>query len=520
MSRTVNKFINRFDGGITDDIRNTSDLSRCAHVAHFDIYSDSNRLKPMPGYVADQDTASGGSNDLKNYNIKAFLYSNNKMRAVGTKSNGTGSKIFEKDSPTTASWTASSSGEGTYDLSSFTFLDTPTDSSGSRLYFVTSNGGNTYLSYYTTSTTDGAATLQSSAITRPIVSETALDENTYITTGASDIAKIGTSSVTDPACDTTSFLTDIQAGDAQMGFIGLTSSTATLNKDPQAMFGVWDLTANPNETIYQYMIGTGYPFALGRDGSSWLIALAQGLATESLSAGLGIDQTEISNGRPSLDILLTSGAQTERLLRINASVITNAAFRPVRGTYSGAMLFYAKLPTDASGTTFKQGIWAVGRRNSTSPIALSLLLDMDDLGSLQGYYTFGNHHFFAHSGDGSVSRLDSPTGTYDVTATYESLVFGSENPLKKIFKGLSVLTENLPSGASVVAKYRTDTDDAWTTIATSSTTGTQRHNFTQTSSGPIGSFQEIQFRIEVTGNAAIKNITLSYEETDDLSFSL
>lgn len=520
MARKVVRYINRFDGGITDDIRNTSDLSKCAHVAHFDIYNNPYRLEPMPGYVADQDTVAGGADDLQTYNIKAFRYLFGKIYAVGTKSNGTGSKLFEKATPTTASWTATSNGEGTYDISDYTFLNGPIDSAGNRLYFVTENGGNTYLSYYTTSVTDGAATLESSAIQRPIVSETALDDSVYINLGASDIAEIGTSSVTDPACDTTAYVTDIQSGDAQLGYIGLKTSIGTLIKNVSGIFGVWDLTANPNETIYKYDIGPGYPFALGRDGSSWVIAVSQGMASQTEN-GLGINQSEHDNNNPALEIIQTNGPTAHRFIRLNAKTNTNADFRPVRGHYQGTTLFYAKLPTNAGGSTFKQGIWAVGRRNSNSPLALSLLFDMDDLGSLEGYYTFGSHHFFAHGGDGSVSRLDAfQTGTYDVTATYETLVFGSETPFKKIFNGLSVLTEDLPSGASVVAKYRTDVDDSWTTIGTSNTQGDERHNFTRTSSGPIGEFQEIQFRIEVTGKAAIKNIALSYDETDDLPYNL
>ena len=69
--RTYN--INRFDGGITDDIR-SNDLSKCAHVSHFDIYCDRNRLIPMPSFTADQDTVSGGADDLQNYNVKAFVF--------------------------------------------------------------------------------------------------------------------------------------------------------------------------------------------------------------------------------------------------------------------------------------------------------------------------------------------------------------------------------------------------------------------------------------------------------------
>lgn len=515
MSRKITRYINRFDGGITDDIRNTSDLSRCAHVSHFDIYTNPYRLKPMPGFVSDQDTTVG-ADDLQNYNIKAFYYrstSGGTLLAVGTKADGTGSKLFSKATPTTAQWTAVASGEGTYDVSGKTFLAQAIPAGNFRLYWVTTNGGNTYLSYFDTSVTDAGATVHSgSTDISQTVAEHLIDTNLYATTGRGDVMLLTNSAVTDPACSTGNFVTDIHPGDAQMGIVGYVVNNVQTVTPYQGVFSIWDLTVNPNETLYKYYLGNTRPFALGRDGSQWLVAASDGLGSDTASTGP-------NNGAQALEIYVTNGPQTERFLRINAETNTNSAFRPVRGTYHGATLFYAKLPTDSSGTTFKQGIWAVGRRNSSSPIALSLLLDMDSFGSLEGYYTFGDHHFFAHGGDGSVSRLDAlDDGTYDVTAVYESLIFGSETPFQKIFQGLSVLTEDLPSGASVVAKYRTDTDDSWTTIGTSSTTGAERHNFTRTSSGPIGNFQEIQFRIEVTGKAAIKNITINYEETDDLPY--
>jgi hypothetical protein len=83
---------------------------------------------------------------------------------------------------------------------------------------------------------------------------------------------------------------------------------------------------------------------------------------------------------------------------------------------------------------------------------------------------------------------------------------------------VSVVTEDLPSGGSVVCSYRKDEDDAWTTMGTSNTEGTRKHNFTKANGTPIGRFQEIQFKIVITGKTAVKNILVAIEETDDLPF--
>jgi len=162
-----------------------------------------------------------------------------------------------------------------------------------------------------------------------------------------------------------------------------------------------------------------------------------------------------------------------------------------------------------------EGIWAVGRRNVNSPLAVSLLMDTSGLGQMDGYFGFGYHHFFAHGGDGSVSRLDDHvSGTFDVTATYESLMFGSDTPYKKQLNGVTVVTEDLPAGATVVLKYRLDTDDSWTTIGTSDTDGKEKHMFTKN----IDDFQEIQLRVEVLGKVSVKGIHVSLTETDDLVY--
>lgn len=494
MSRKIPYNINRFDGGITTDIRNTSDLSKCAHVSHFDIYRDKNRLIPLPGYVDDMNDGST-STGMQTYNIKAFTY-DGALYAVGLKSNGTGSKLWKKDAPTDASWTAVSSGEGTYDLSDYTFLRKV----GSRYWFLTENGGSTYFSYYAGSVTDTATVLESFALTNYIVPIHAFDNVHYINTGQTGVDQINSTSITADAKSTAMYTRALASGDEQIGIFG--------NRfyPYRSQLITWDSASSLADQKYEF--GSGRAAAVGYIDGVWI-----GVVDENLGSDNAIFNEE-ANNQYSVAIKKAYGSGTKEIARLFAATNTNGVVRPLEGNYRGNMIFYARIPQDATPTTYKEGIWCVGRSTETSPIALSLLVDTADLGSLEGFFAFGKHMFFAHGGDGSISRLDAFDGTYDVTAVYESLVFGANSPNKKTLNGLSVQTEDLPSGASVVAKYRTDTDDSWTTLATSSTVGTEIHNFTRTSSGQVGTFQEIQFRIEVTGNAPIKSIYCSLEELD------
>lgn len=505
MSRTIKYNINRFDGGITHDIRNTTDLSKCAHVSHFDIYTDKNRLIPMPGYVNDMNDGSTATG-MQQYAVRAFDASNGVIYAIGMKSSGTGSKIFSKATPTTSAWTALA--EGTNDLSDATFLKT---ANSGRTWFVTEDGGQLELSYYSGGTiTDNAATLQAtSGWETPLVTELAFDDAHYSTNGKQDVDKIAASSHTDAIKSTLGRPMDLQSGDEVLGIFQHRAANAQALR---ASLLLWDTASSLADQKVDF--GWGKAAALGYPSGVWVGVVNKNLTTDST---YGFDNLE--NGRYGFVVKYVGGAGSARtLVRVDGKSNTNGAIRALRSNYKDAMLFYAKVPTDATPTTYKQGIWAVGRGTDSSPFALSLLMDTTDLGTLEGFYGVGDHYWFAHNSDGSISRLDAFDGTYDVACTYESLMFGSDTPTDKQLNGITVTTENLPSGGSVVVKYRTDEDSAWTTLGTSSTEGQTRHTFTRTSAGQVGSFYEIQFQVIVTGYAPIKNIHISLQDTDSLPY--
>ena len=500
MSRRITKNISRFDGGITDNIR-TSDLSKCANVSHFDIYRDPSRLYPMPGYIDDMDDGSTATG-MKQYGIKAFFYDGT-LTAVGTKSDGTGSKNFEKATPETASWSASTTGEGTYDLYDKTFLHVM---SNDRRYYLTTNGGDTYITYYAGTVTDAGATFETSEITSYIRAEYAYNDSVYTNKDESDVVELLTTSISDPATNTAIRVKDIQSGDEQVGLFGHRFYPYT------AQLLLWDGASILADRKIDF--GKGRATCLGFIDGVWV-----GVVDENITGDNTIFNEE-ANGEYALSIKYPVGSGTNTLLRLKGETNTNGVVMPLRAKFRDSMLFYARIPADAVPTTYRQGIWAIGKARPDSPLAVSLLLDTGSLGLVEGYYSFGHHHYFAHNEDGSISRLDTPTGTYDVTAIYETLMFGYDTPYMKQFNGIAVTTEDLPASATITAKYRFDENDSWTTLGTSSTDGDEHHVFTKAGGISIGEFQEIQFRIEVLGNAPIKGIHISYTETDSLPFTL
>jgi hypothetical protein len=204
---------------------------------------------------------------------------------------------------------------------------------------------------------------------------------------------------------------------------------------------------------------------------------------------------------------------------IDSETSTNRVIMPFRGQYGDAMTWYARIPTDSDGTTFREGIWAFGKGSDISPLGVSVLLDTSSLGEVTNAFWFGKRLYIAHDTDWSVSRLDNfDTGTFDVPATAETVWYGNETPYQKELNGISVVTNPLPASATVQMFYRTNDADSWTSMATSTGTGKMKHVFTRVAGVPIGRFQEIQFKFVVTGKVSVQNVFINLTETEDLAF--
>jgi hypothetical protein len=257
------------------------------------------------------------------------------------------------------------------------------------------------------------------------------------------------------------------------------------------------------------------PAAIGFVEGSWVIATETGLYSGSGNSAIG-------NGRATVSVYLVQGESVQKYWQTQgfpAALYSENDMFPIKGGYDGTAMFHLRMAKNIAKTEYESGVYAIGRGNISSQIGLVQLLNTQSLGVVETVFNSGRRFYFAHNNDGSVSRLQRfDTGTYNVPATIETLIYGADSPYLKELNGISIVTENLPSGGSVVVSYRTDEDDAWTTMGTSDTTGKQKHNFTKANGTPIGRFQEIQFRIVITGKTAVKNIMVAITDTEDLPF--
>jgi hypothetical protein len=476
----------------------------------------------MPGYVSDE-AYDGVDDGLKAYKVRAFWYQGSTtFNCIGNKADGTGSKLFGKDDPDDTEWFDGHYTDGAGFEGDANLWEAPHArlgaADGQELYATTYSGSTSYMSEYgfgSPAVTDRFATLETNYGTRinPLQLTRGAEDTSdriWFNKPAGDVGYLSGSAVTLSAYPTDSYYVNgLVESSRGLWMIGYTFQPFATE------VRLWDRASTLADQVI--IIPSSRGGAIGMVAGIPVVIVDEFIDSNKGTA----TSSQQFLGGASFSVRAVQGASTETLYRFTSpsSDVTASSMVPVSNNFKDSFMFYGKFATDTGATTFRQGMWAVGRKNSNSPLALSLLLDMTDLGDLNGYYGFGNRHFIAHGSDWSVSKLDNyATGTYDVTATYESLMFGSETPNEKVFNGVTVKTCELPSGASVIGYYRTDIDDSWTTLHTSSTAGEKIHNFTRASGNPVGTFEEIQFKFEVVGKVKIKNIKVSIEELNNLPY--
>ncbi len=497
----------RFDGGMTHNKRDTSDLTKLGFISHLDIYRDRNAMYVMPGYVSDS-SIFGDPNGLKLYDVRAFgdIGSADVIYALGTKSDGTGSKIFERDLagsewrvPTTNVHFAV---EGSNNLTAYPFMY----STGTDFYYPVQNAGTTKVAQHGLSAAGNYNGTWQNWLSTVTTGRTDMmlgfDNVTYLTKGgqSSGISSISSGSVVATAKSTGLSPSAIATGNYTIGIVGTSNIPRRSNL---LIWGAASLLADQNASL-----GKGTAVAVGNPSGVWAVV------TQSAFRDLE------ANGQEEMVVRALSGENVETLYRLPAvsGFTTWTDMFSLNDQYRDAMLWYGRIET-APGE-YTQGVFALGKSDINSQFGVSLLLDTSALGVVESARLLGFSTYFAHNNDGSVSRLDNfATGAYDVPATIETLIYGSDIPFALELNGVSLTTENLPSGASVQCFYRTDENNAWTDMGTSNTANRQKHNFTKNSDGtPIGKFEEIQFKFVITGKVTVKNIMVKLTPNADLSF--
>lgn len=501
----------RFDGGMTHNNRDTSDLTKSSFIAHLDIYRENHRAYVMPGFVS-FNAYNGTATGLKTHDVRNFVNLSGYIFALGTKADGTGSKVFQFLVGTDSEWSNATTfgfhAEGAEDLIDHPFFTTV---GGQGAYFPVKDGASAVDIARVQSNVYSAAWYNRWLPSTPTgsfaytYSVRGFDGRNYLVKGGSGsgISEITTSTVTVDAKTTGIIPLAIASGDYSIGIAGVISNP----RDSRVL--VWDsasLLADQN-----IRLGSESVRVIGFPNNVY--------TTVSFPAFSDLE----TNGASQMAVRVLQGESAQLIYKLYAPNATAAGIRQhdINEYYFNAMLWYARIPTNAAGTEFVGGVWAAGAGSASSQFGVSMLLDTSTLGVVERAVQIGQSTFFAHNEDGSVSRLDDfETGTFDVPGYIETLFYGSDTPFLKQLEGVSVVTENLPVGGTVEVQYRTDENAAFISMGTSDTDNKQVHNFTKVAGVPIGKFREIQFKIILTGKIALKSYLVSTTENDDLSFSV
>ena len=487
-------FINRFDGGISNDIRDT-DTAVGSLIAHFDILTKQFRLTPYKSTESGQDTASRKITD--------FVYVNSKLFGLGSPSST--ATMYYKTTFNDGVW-------------STTANNVTTIAEAARI--------DGFLIYYKKTAKIYGCTGSTTVFG-------------YDPTGVAAWVEQTVGSLTSGSCALVHSKDDIM-------YVGYTNKIATNNN------GSWNTTALtlPSNFTITSLSEYGNYLAIGCKsndplGSSSRVFLwdrdsSVSTLAESIDWGLGSLQViEELEGRL-VGISLVDN-------NLGGSLITDSrlSFKYYAGA-QGAVEFKS-LVSDATAaittlSTKKQkynnrlyflcdmlytgdqlsGVWSVGSSGPDRPLAVSFDRYANNgtaVTSLEGFYRIGNFMFIAYSGAGAISKSDDATGVsaYTASSIYESQI----NPAmslehrhqKKQLKSVQVsyASDTMVSGAQVVLKFAADTAASVTvfTETTAAVAGTKRTHDASGSQFTAGT--EFRFRIESTGGVEITGLEYEYD---------
>lgn len=226
---------------------------------------------------------------------------------------------------------------------------------------------------------------------------------------------------------------------------------------------------------------------------------------------VGITDRYLNNasgaGRGSLIVQGYTGGSPQVLKEVFTEKLNGITMPLSKAVKNNRLFFSAKIMTNTAGTTYDEGIWSFGRKNANYPYSLSLDYISENISTsgIQSFGSAGNFFFIAHSGDGSVDKIND-TATYSFTSILETQVlnFGSTE-LDKRLESFKVSARKQAAGESIILKYKVDDATSWTTIGTWDTDGELSHTFLreETNSVDFKSGREFKFQINSTGGAEV-----------------
>jgi hypothetical protein len=484
--KPITTTIRNFNGGISDDPRKPS-VNEFQITRHFDIFSQPNRLIPYRSLETDTET-SVSATDLKQYLVRDSVYASasTKLYGLGQTSGGL-TKIVYKADATTGEWTLPASSEGNGAVLNGCFFEYKD--------YLWGFQGTTSLFKWgvlsgSPSITNAAATV-GATITSVANGIIAADGNAYMAYNNVIVRIAPGGTVTDSAktVPDTYKITSLANYGSYMA-IGCSPKSSF---NGQSKVFIWNLSSD----LFAETVDWG-------EGDLRILEVVEGLL-------VGVSDLYLNNatgaGKGSMIVRGYTGGAAQVLKEIFTQALTGKTIPTSKAVKNNRLFWAAKIMTNSAGTTYNEGIWSFGRKNSGYSFSLTLDIIDENINTsgIQGFGTAANYFFIAHSGDGSVDKTHD-AATYAFTSVYESQIYDSGAPaLTKKLDEFQIHTAPIPTGGAVTVKYKNNSDTSFTTIGTLSTVGALSRTFLniESTGASFATHKEVTFRIESTGGAEI-----------------
>lgn len=284
---------------------------------------------------------------------------------------------------------------------------------------------------------------------------------------------------------------------------------------------IWDRDSSLTTVSGKIDLGPGVVTYVSEaeDGGVWIV---QENASQVLGFGAFNNAINVKYFNGSLQTLtIPNGTENEYFSQIRT---IGSTYLPIGNAVESGGVFYfpAEIVTRLASES-RDVIFAVRRTSN----GLELIADQEITAAggtgfyLNGIFEIGNHWLVSYTnGSGTILTEQTVTGSTYQTSVYETLIFtGDKRAVTKKLFGVSLFCSPLPSGGTMVLKYRADAETSWTTIFTDSTANDLYHSATNIESTGVTlpEFKEIQFRIESTGGTEITGFKFAFEEiTNDI----
>jgi len=498
MGKIFETKINKFDGGMTNDLR-SKDLSKSRVLRHFDVFSSGEKMTPYLSMEADGST--GDTEKLTLFLTAGTTQANTIQYGLGVVSASSKAKVFERASAPSGTWSGSTTGESSSGARSEKLFVLYKDGSNNNVIYGARAGTHIW-SYRIDNDTfnDTERAITHTDIAQGLVHSK--DDNLYIPYD-NKIAKKDAGTWTNEAL--TLPLNTIVTSIAEYG------NYLAIATKPKYVGG--------RSTIYLW----------NRDDSLTTLSEKIDWGTDDLQiieelGGflIGISTTAATSVviEPKVSFKVVTGSGTRKLFEINA---TDTTVQFGRNCQKLNNRIYFMMLVEINNF-FQMGVWSVAM-NESGQFALSLdrLLNNGDTTFTasdlpKGFQLLGDFMTVAFDDGGTfVIRVTDAAKTDFSSAfsDYESLILnGGDSDLTKKLIGATVMFEPLPANGAVTLDFKADEDSSFTTIYSAFTTDNAISHGAiniESSGGALPEYKEIQFRIRSKGKAVITGMKFKYE---------